>query len=111
MVVWTSGPAPATKPNNPATASGIAERREVTLRERDQADALPADVEAHGAGAGKMIGRSVAHLDLFDAAAALGVDRDREAERLVLREIAQAIEVTALLNSERRIVRMPEVVV
>src|SRR2546430_966641 len=58
-----------------------------------------------------MVGRSVAHLDLLHRAASFGVNRDRKTERLVVREIPQAIEVRALVHRERRIVRVPEVVV
>src|SRR5205823_13594981 len=94
-------------------ACRIAEGNEepIALREGDEADTLAADVEAHRARAGKVVGRSVAHLDLFDRAATFRIDRDREAETLVQREVPQALEVRALIHRERRVVRMPEVMV
>src|SRR5207247_9070243 len=95
----------------PARRIAVGDEESVALRERDESNTVATDVEAHGAGAGKMVGRSVAHLDLVDSAAAFGVDRDREAERLVLGEIAEATEVLALSARERRIVRVPELVV
>src|SRR5205823_12298102 len=83
----------------------------VALREGDDADALAPDVEAHGSGAGKVVGRAVAPLDRFDRPAAVRIDRDCEAESFLLREIPKALEVRALIHRERRVVRMPEVMV
>ena len=58
-----------------------------------------------------MFGRAIAHLDLFDRACPLGIDRHRESERRVVGEVAQTLEVGALVHRERRVVRVPEVVV
>ena len=58
-----------------------------------------------------MIGRSIAHLDLFDRSGSVGIDRDREPERRVVREVTETIEVFALIHGERRVVGVAEVVV
>ena len=95
----------------PARRVAEGDEEPIALRERDEADALAADVEAHGPRAGKVVGRSVAHLDLLDRAGVYRIDRNCEAERLVLREVTQTAEMVALLHGERRIVRVSEVVV
>src|SRR5437867_7326217 len=58
-----------------------------------------------------MFGRAIAHLDLFDRACPLGIDRHRESERRVVGEVAQTLELGALVHRERRVVGVPEVVV
>src|ERR1700730_15910539 len=94
-------------------ARRVAERDEepLSLREREEAHALAADVEPHRAGAWKVVRGSVAHFDLFDRAAPLGVDGDRETECLVFGEIAQALEVRPLVHRERRVVLTAEVLI
>src|SRR5207249_3357970 len=65
-----------------APACRVAEWDEesVALRERGKAGALAAHVEAHLSRTRKMFGRAIAHLDLFDRACPLGIDRHRKSE-------------------------------
>src|SRR5207245_9554404 len=90
-------------------AEGDEER--LALLVSDEADSLARDSEPHRANAPQVTRGSVAHLDFFYRPAPVRVDGHVEAIRSILGEVMQTLEARTLLDGERRIVSVPEVVV